>query len=74
MFREAWAEHRGQIIEAVDVGDACVTEIRWHLRAHSGVELDVVEGWAVWVRDGKITRLEQHPSKEQSIEAAGRLD
>src|ERR671937_1504607 len=44
-FREAWAEHRGQIIDTVEVGDACVTEIRWHLRGHSGVELEVVEGW-----------------------------
>jgi ketosteroid isomerase-like protein len=70
-LREAWAELRGEILETVGSGDAVVSLIRWHLRGHSGVELEVVEGWATWIRDGKITRIEQHASKKEALEAAG---
>jgi hypothetical protein len=45
--------------------------IRWHLRGRSGVELDEVEGWVTCIRDGKITRIEQHGSKVEALEAAG---
>jgi ketosteroid isomerase-like protein len=69
--REAWAELRGEILEVVGSDHAVVAVIRWRLRGHSGVELEVVEGWATWVRDGKITRIEQHASKQDALEAAG---
>jgi ketosteroid isomerase-like protein len=41
------------------------------VRGHGGVELEVVEGWATWIRDGKITRIEQYASKAEALEAAG---
>src|SRR5262245_12679701 len=44
-LREVWAELRGEILEIADSGDSVVSVTRWHLRGHSGVELDVVEGW-----------------------------
>jgi ketosteroid isomerase-like protein len=69
-LRAVWTEVRGEILEVVEPGDAVVSVIRWHLRAHSGVELDVVEGWVTWVRDGRIARIEQHGSKEEALEAA----
>ena len=31
----------------------------------------MVEGWATWIRDGKITRIEHHATKEEALEAAG---
>jgi ketosteroid isomerase-like protein len=70
-LREAWAEIRGETLETVESGDAVVSVIRWRLRGHGGIELDVVEGWATWIRDGKIVRIEQHASKQDALEAAG---
>ena len=70
-LREAWAELRGETLEVIGSGDTVVSVICWHVRGHGGVELDVVEGWATWIRDGKITRIEQHASKEEALEAAG---
>jgi hypothetical protein len=35
------------------------------------VELEVDEGWATWLRNGKITRIEQHGTKQEALEAAG---
>src|SRR6186997_325281 len=45
-LREVWAELRGEILEIIDVDDTVVSVIRWRVRGHSGVELEVVEGWA----------------------------
>jgi ketosteroid isomerase-like protein len=70
-LREVWADLRGEISEVIEADDAVVSVIRWRVRGHSGVELEVVEGWATWIRDGKITRIEQHGSKEEALEAAG---
>jgi ketosteroid isomerase-like protein len=70
-LREVWAELHGEILEVVESGDTVVSVIRWDLRGHSGVELEGVEGWATWIRDGKITRIEQHASKDEALEAAG---
>jgi ketosteroid isomerase-like protein len=70
-MRGVWAELRGEILELVESADAIVAVIRWHLRSHSGVELDVVEGWATWIRDARIVRIEQYGSKEEALEAAG---
>ena len=47
-----------------------VSVIRWHLRAQSGVQLDEVEDWVTWIRDGKIARIEVYGSKEEALEAA----
>jgi ketosteroid isomerase-like protein len=71
-MRQVWAELHADILETVESGDVVVSVIRWHLRGRSGVELDEVEGWASWIRDGKIARIEQYGSKAEALEAAGR--
>jgi ketosteroid isomerase-like protein len=70
-MRSVWAEFKAEIEEVTASEDRVVSVIRWHLRAKSGVELEEVEGWASWLRDGKITRIEQHGSKEEALSAAG---
>jgi ketosteroid isomerase-like protein len=70
-LRTAWAEIRGKIVEITGSGDRVVSVIRWQLRGHSGVELEAVEGWATWLCNGRITRIEQHGTKEEALEAAG---
>jgi ketosteroid isomerase-like protein len=73
-MRQVWAELHSEILEVVESGDVVVSVIRWHLRGQSGVELDEVEGWVTWIRDGKIVRIEQYGSKEEALEAAGLLE
>jgi ketosteroid isomerase-like protein len=70
-MRAVWARITGEIQENIASGDRVVSVIRWQLRAKRGVELEEVEGWATWLRDGKITRIEQHGSKKEALEAAG---
>jgi ketosteroid isomerase-like protein len=70
-LREVWAEFNAEILEVIDAEDAVVSVLRWRLRAQSGIELEVVEGWVTWVRDGRIVRIEQHPGKPEALEAAG---
>jgi ketosteroid isomerase-like protein len=70
-LREVWAEFNAEIVEMVDGTDSVVAVLRWSLRAQSGVDLEVVEGWVTWVRDGRITRIEQHAGKQEALEAAG---
>jgi len=69
-LRSVWADFKAEI-EDITAGEDCVVSVlRWRLRAQSGVELEEVEGWATWLRDGKIIRIEQHGSKEEALEAA----
>jgi ketosteroid isomerase-like protein len=70
-MRTVWAHIKGEIEEIAASGDRVVAVIRWRLRAQSGVDLEAVEGWATWLRGGKITRIEQHGSKDEALEAAG---
>jgi len=70
-LREVWAEVGGEIVEVVERDDVVVSLIHWRLRGHSGVELEVDEGWATWLRDGKIRRIEQYGSRQEALEAAG---
>ncbi len=70
-MREAWAEIRGETLETVESDDAVVSVIRWHLRSQEGVGVEVVESWVSWIRDGKVTRIEQYGSKAEALEAAG---
>ena len=70
-FKEAWAETATHIIELIEGDDVVVAVLRFDLRSHAGVELEVEEAWAYWLRDGKLTRIEQHGSREKAIEAAG---
>jgi len=70
-FGEAWAETATHIIELIDSDDVVVAVLRFDLRSHAGVELEVEEAWAYWLRDGKLTRIEQHGSREKALEAGG---
>ena len=71
-FREVWGDStRGEILEVVDGGDVLVLLIRFQIRGvTSGAELTADEGWACWMRDGRIARIEQYGSKAQALEAA----
>src|SRR5689334_7783411 len=62
-FAEVWETSAFEAKEFVEVGNVVVVPFLFHLRAQSGVELDVEETWAYWVRGGKIHRIEQHPTK-----------
>jgi ketosteroid isomerase-like protein len=70
-LREVWAGFNAEFLELIEAGDAVVAVLRWKLRAQSGVELETVEGWVTWVRDGRISRIEQHPGKQEALEAVG---
>jgi ketosteroid isomerase-like protein len=70
-FREAWASSTFEAQEFIETGEGAVVLVLWHLRAQSGVELDVEEAWAYWVRDGSICRIEQYGTKREALEAAG---
>jgi hypothetical protein len=43
----------------------------FQLCGHSGVELEVDQAWAYWMREGKIRRIEQYGSKREALDAAG---
>ena len=70
-LREVWVDVHAEILEVIDAADTVVSVLRWRLRAQSGVELEAVEGWVTWIREGRITRIEQHPGKQEALEAAG---
>jgi ketosteroid isomerase-like protein len=70
-LRGVWNQMLMEIVEVIESGDAVVVVLREHLRANSGVELEVTEGWANWIRDGKLVRIEQHRNKEEALKAAG---
>jgi len=70
-FGEAWAETAAHVIALIPGDDVVVAVVRFDLRSHEGAELEVEEGWAYWLRDGKLTQIEQHGSREQALEAAG---
>jgi ketosteroid isomerase-like protein len=70
-LREAWSQMRLEIVEVIGGGDTVVVVLREHLQANSGVQLEVTEGWANWIRDGRIVRIEQYGSKEAALKAAG---
>jgi len=72
MFGEVWAQTAAHILKLIEGDDAVVALVRIELRSQAGVDLDVEEAWAYWLRDGKITRIEQHGDRQAALEAAGR--
>jgi ketosteroid isomerase-like protein len=70
-FGEIWTQVTAHIIELLGTTDVVVSVIRFHLRSQAGVDLEVVEAWAYWLRGGKIHRIEQHPTRESALEATG---
>jgi ketosteroid isomerase-like protein len=73
VLREAWGSGiRLEIQELVGTPDSFVMVMSAHLRGHgSGVELEVEEGWAMRMRNGRIWRAEQYGSKQEALQAAG---
>jgi ketosteroid isomerase-like protein len=70
-YAESWSDMRPELLGADETAAGpLVTLIRWHLTARSGVTLDVDEGWLIWFRDGRISRLEQYASREEAEAAA----
>ena len=70
-FADAWERTEAHIEELIEVGGVVVAVVRIKLRSREGVDLEVEEGWAYWLRGGKLVRIEQHGSKEEALEAAG---
>jgi ketosteroid isomerase-like protein len=68
-LRGVWAEIRGELLETTSQGDAVIGVIQWQLRSHQGVELEVVEAWVDWFRDGRIARVEQHGTEAEALAA-----
>ena len=69
--REVWASIKIEPREFIETDEAIVAVQNFHLRAHSGVELEVEQAWAYWMQDGKIRRIEQYGTKAEALEAAG---
>jgi ketosteroid isomerase-like protein len=69
MFDEFWLEP----VELIDAGgDTVVAVERFGGRAKlSGVETDQIIGDVVTIRNGKIARGHEYPTREQALEAAG---
>ena len=72
-FREVWGEDiKAEVIDVLGSGGACVAVLRFALRGvQSGVDLEVDESWAMWVVDGKISRIEQYGTTGEALKAVG---
>jgi ketosteroid isomerase-like protein len=69
---EVWDAIRWEIQEIIGTNDAFVVALRFHLRGKgSGIELEVEEAWSMWMRDGRILRVEQWGTRAEALEAAG---
>jgi len=69
--REAWRSIRAEPREFIEGDGVVVALIHFELRAHSGIELQQDQGWAYWMRHGRIRRMEQYATKREALEAAG---
>ena len=69
--QEVWETMEIEEREIIESDDAVVAMWHYRLRGHSGVELEVEQGWAYWIRGGRIWRMHQYASKEAALEAAG---
>ena len=72
-FREVWGDSiRLEVLEVFGEDSPLVAVMRFDVRGvASGAELEVDEGWAFWMRDGRFMRIEQHGSRERALESAG---
>ena len=70
---ENWEDYRFEQAEAVDVGDAVVTEQRHKARGKgSGAEVDWRFGGIWTFRDGKLIRHEAFPTRADALAEAER--
>jgi ketosteroid isomerase-like protein len=70
MFGEVWAKTTAHVVDLIEGDHVVVALVRIELRSRAGVDLEVEEAWAYWLRDGKIVRIEQHGAVAQALEAA----
>jgi ketosteroid isomerase-like protein len=70
-LKEAWEIIEAEVRQFIGSGDVLVALLHFHLRGHSGVELEADKAWAYWMREGKIRRMEQYGSKREALQAAG---
>ena len=72
-FRSVWGDSIAFEIRDISGGpEAYVLVLHFHLRGEqSGVELELDEGWAAWMREGRIARIEQYGTRQEAAEAAG---
>jgi ketosteroid isomerase-like protein len=68
-LKEVWDSIGIEVRECIEIDDAVVALLHFQLRGHSGIELEVDQGWATWIRDGKILRIEQYASRQEALEA-----
>jgi ketosteroid isomerase-like protein len=72
---DPWTDRFGPAIafeDFIDCGDWVV--VPWSARLHghgSGIEIEVSETYAVLVRDGRITRVDEYRTVDQALEAVG---
>ena len=73
---DPWTDRFGPAVafeDFIDCGDWVVAP--WSARLHghgSGIEIEVSETYAVRVRDGRITRVDEYRTVEEALEAVGR--
>lgn len=67
-----WESYRTEIEDVIDAGD-CVLVLARDLARGGGMDNEVeMLGGAVWtVRDGKVTRVEFFPERDDAYQAAG---
>ena len=70
-FAEVWDRTEAHIVELTEGDDVVVAVVRIELRSRAGVDVEVEEAWAYWLREGRLVRIEQHGSTEAALEAAG---
>jgi ketosteroid isomerase-like protein len=72
---DPWSDRFGSAVEwedFIDCGDWVVAPWSATLHGHrSGIEIDVSETYAVLVRDGLITRVDEYRTVEQALAAVG---
>ena len=74
-FSSVWSEIRWELRDLIGTDTRFVLELRFHLTAASSrVPVEAEEAWAVWMRDGKFTRVEQYGSREEALSAADLLN
>jgi len=74
-FVEAWGDFAAEPMEFIDGGDVVVALIAMHGRGTgSGAPFDLLPGFVLEVRDGKIVRDRAFTSRRQALEAAGLLE
>ena len=73
---DPWSNRFGPAVEwedFIDCGDWVVAPWSATLQGHgSGIEIEVFETYAVLVRDGRITRVDEYRTVEQALEAVGK--